>query len=109
MIMSHVFRISKLESSPEPIKFLGTLTALAMHPPTAMQVEVLKMLRVCARQSAACLGNAWPCGLVLPRMSSGQKARTNCQDKRSSRCVLVVSEGKRLSSLAEDGSARQVS
>ena len=66
------------------------------------------MMRLCGRQSAACIGNVWPCALVPRRLSSGQKVNTTCQDKRSSRCVLVVSEAKKLSSLAENGTARQV-
>ena len=99
--MSHCF------CRPQIIKSLG-IAACSCHASPHVQVAVLKMMRLCGRQSAACLGNAWPCALVPRRLSSGYSVSTTCQDKRSSRCVLVVSEAKKLSSLVKDATARQV-
>ena len=103
LIMSHLFRNQRC---PNPS---GRCLLLPCMPP-CVQVAVLKMMmRLCERWSAACLGSAWPCGLVPRHLSSGQKVSTTGQEKGSSSCVLVLSEAKRLSSLAEDGTARQVS
>ena len=73
------------------------------------QVALFAMMRLCARQSVACVSKGWQVDPASRRLSDWPKAVKSWQGQRLDKHHLVVTSAKGLSSLLEGNVVSKVS